>query len=324
MKRCPKCGAVSLRPGEKFCSRCGAPLSDTPPQASANWPPESFVQRKRTATIVVVVLMLVVLAAVLWVAAFGMFGRPAQPADAPVQNLPVTAETAQGTLNLEEGDRFYLENLTAVKDMTLTLDGKSIPYGVGADGRVYIDRAALTRTDTLLRAILPSGDGWQTSLALVSKPSNPSASFGTLSVCDEEGYNDPDQAYLDAMLSVYYRSQLQAFNSRQVEDLRFSTDLNDQSWEGSITMGAYDAVAYNLDQSDMTFTTVGLAYGDHKVTLNAAGQWTGTNRTSGQTESGTDYMTIQAIWRDGIWQVDRCVPCTQEEYENGTLKLSSH
>ncbi|WP_367277421.1 zinc ribbon domain-containing protein, partial [uncultured Subdoligranulum sp.] len=33
MKRCPKCGALCPRPGQKFCGSCGAPLSDTPPQA---------------------------------------------------------------------------------------------------------------------------------------------------------------------------------------------------------------------------------------------------------------------------------------------------
>ena len=45
-------------------------------------------------------------------------------------------------------------------------------------------------------------------------------------------------------------------------------------------------------------------------------------RTTGETESGTDYMTIQAIWRDGIWQIDRSMPCSEEDYQNGTLKIS--
>lgn len=319
MKHCPKCGTQISAPNAKFCPRCGAPVSDTPPQASVSWPPESFVRRKRTAILVVVVLAVVVLAALFWMVAFGWFSRPAQTADAPLQDLPAVTDAASAE---DESQRLYCENLTAADGLRMTLNGKAVEYGVAEDGRVYLDRKDLTQTDTLLRAILPSGDGWQTTLALVSKPSNPTASFGTLTLCDEEGYNDPDESYLDAMLSVYYRAQLQAFNSRKVEDLRFSSDLNDQSWEESITLGAYDAVVYNLDQSDMTFTTAGLVYGDRKVTLNAAGQWTGTNRTSGQTESGTDYMTIQAIWRDGIWQIDRCVPCTQQDYENGTLKLS--
>lgn len=320
MKRCPKCGAVSLRPGEKFCSRCGTPLSDTPPQASAGWPPEAFVRRKRTTTIVVAVLMLVVLVAVLWVVVFQRFGsQNAEPADAPVS---LTAESAAATEAPVDESQLYLENLTPAEGMRLTVNGVETSFDTTEDGRLYLDRGALTQTDTLLRVILPQGDGYQTALALVSKPSNPTASFGTMTPCDADGYNQPDEEYLDAMLSVYYKSQLRAFNSRKVEDLRFSSDLNDQSWEGSITMGAYDAVQYSIDASDMTFTTVGLAYGDQKVTLNAAGNWTGVNRTTGETESGTDYMTIQAIWRDGLWQVDRCVPCSQQDYENGTLKLS--
>ncbi|WP_346670240.1 zinc ribbon domain-containing protein [uncultured Subdoligranulum sp.] len=319
MKRCPKCGAVSRRPGEKFCSKCGAPLSEVPPQAPG-WPPESFVRRKR-GVVVLTVAAVVVLILVLWVGAFQLFGRSAQPADAPAT---VTAESAAATAVPGEADRLYLENLTEVPGLRITVNGVETTFAAAEDGRLYLDRSVLTQTDTLLRAIQPQGDSYETSLALVSKPSNPTASFGTMTPCDAEGYNDPDEAYLDAMLSVYYRSQLQAFNSRKVEDLRFSSDLNGQSWEGDITQGAYDAVQYNLDTSDMTFSTAGLAYGDHKVTLNAAGQWTGVNRNTGETESGTDYMTIQAIWRDGIWQVDRCVPCSQEDYEAGVLQISSH
>ena len=324
MKRCPKCGALCPRPGQKFCGSCGAPLSDTPPQAgrapAPEWPPRDVVQRRRLLMVAAVaaVLVLVVAAGVLLFVRRGA----ARPVDAPAQTT--TAESAaQTTYTVAEENRLYLDNLLPVDGMTLTADGAALEYGVGADGRAYVDRRALGSTDVLLRAILPSGDGWQTSLALVSKPSNPTASFGTLRPCEEDGFNEPDAEYLDAMLTVYYHSQLRAFNSRNVSDLRFSTDLNDQSWQPSITTGAYDAVLYDLEDSDMTYTETGLAHGEDKVTFNAAGHWTGTNRDSGAAESGTDYMTIQAIWRDGIWQVDRCLPCTEQEYNNGTLKLST-
>ena len=321
MKRCPKCGAPCTRPGQKFCANCGAPLSETPPQAPS-WPPEEAVRHKRRMLLLGVVVIVVALIVVVAVA-FSL--RPAsQPAA-----VSTTTETAQATAvpaattGLAEDKRLYLENLTETPGMVLTADGVAVAYQVAEDGRLYIDRSLLTQTDTLLRAILPAGDGYQTSLALVSKPSNPTASFGGLTACDAEGYNQPVGEYLDAMLTVYYRSQLKAFNSRQVADLRFSTDLNDQSWEGAITMGAYDAVEYDLEASDMGFTTTGLGYGDHKVTLNVAGHWQGTNRNTGADESGTDYMTIQAIWRDGVWQVDRCIPCTETEYNDGTLMLST-
>ena len=51
MKRCPKCGAACPRPGQKFCSNCGAPLSETPPQATSSWPPAAFVHRKHLSMI---------------------------------------------------------------------------------------------------------------------------------------------------------------------------------------------------------------------------------------------------------------------------------
>lgn len=315
MKRCPKCGAACPRPGQKFCSNCGAPLSETPPQATSSWPPAAFVHRKHLWMIAGgVVLALVVLALLGTVILTRLQGPETQPVTAAV-----TAETAA---EVAEANRLYLENLLAVDGMKLTENGVPVDYYVAEDGRVYLDRTRITQTDTLLRAILPSGSGWQTALALVSKPSNATASFGTMTPCEEDGYNDPDEEYLDAMLSVYYKSQLLAFNTRKTADLRFSTDNNTQGWEGDITMGAYDAVEYNRDKSDMVFSTAGLTYGDHSVTLNAAGQWTGVNRNTGETESGTDYMTIQALWQDGIWKIDRCIPCTEEDYNSGTLKIS--
>lgn len=319
MKRCPKCGAPYTRAGQKFCANCGAPLSETPPPA-ASWPPPAAVRRKRLtllATVaVVVVLVLAVAAGVL------LSLRPASRPAAPAATSEA-ADPAAPAPALPEEDRLYLENLTEVPGTVMTADGVAVAYQVTEDGRLFLDRSLLTQTDVLLRVIQPNGDGYQTALALVSKPSNPTASFGGMTACDADGYNQPDEEYLDAMLTVYYRSQLKAFNTRQVADLRFSTDLNDQSWTQAITMGAYDAVEYNLDTSDMVFTTNGLGYGDHKVTLNVAGQWQGVNRNTGAAESGTDYMTVQAIWRDGIWQVDRCIPCTETEYNNGTLMLST-
>lgn len=323
MKRCPRCGAVCGRPGQKFCSQCGAPLSETPPQASPSWPPRQVLHRKHLITAALAVLVVITLLAVAGTTLF--LRREAVPVQATSEVAAQPTPTALSTVGgLAEDRRLYLDNLQNVSGLVITADGVPVDYLVAEDGRLYLDRHGLTQTDVLLRAILPGENGgYRTALALVSKPSNPTASFGSLTDCDAEGYNQPDEEYLDAMVTVFYKSLLRAFNSRQVADLRFSTDLNDQSWEGSITMGAYDAVLYDLETSDMAFTTNGLGYGDHKVTFNAAGQWQGTNRETGAAESGTDYMTIQAIWRDGIWQVDRCIPCTETDYNNGTLMLST-
>ena len=322
MKRCPKCGAVCSRPGQKFCSQCGAPLSQTPPQAAA-WPPEAVVQRKRLIAIAVGVVV-VVLLAIAGITA--LLGRgDTQPTAAPVGDTVETAQSAQSaepTPQVADPERLYLENLLLVDGLKLTADGVEIPYELDEEERPYIQRELLTHEDVLLRAILPSGSSYQTTLALVSKPSNPTASFGSLTPCDAEGYNEPDADYLDAMLSVYYRSMLKAYNSRQVADLRFSTQNNSEGWSGAITMGAYDALVYDLARSDMVYSDQGLTYGDKAVTLNVAGQWVGTNRKTGAEETGTDYMTMQAIWKDGMWLVDRVIPCTEEEYNNGTLRIN--
>ncbi len=141
---------------------------------------------------------------------------------------------------MADPERRDLENLLVADGTKPTTDGR-IPTNWMKEERPYIESALLTQEDVLLRAILPSGSSYQTTLALVSKPTNPTAS-GSLTPCDAEGYNEPDADYLDDMLSVYYRSMLKAYNSRQVAELRFSTQNNSAGWSGAITMGRHDVV----------------------------------------------------------------------------------
>lgn len=322
MKHCPKCGAACPRPGQKFCAQCGAPLSDMPPQAPA-WPPAGAVRRKRLLVGgAAAAAVLLVLAGLVWWLNRG--GGPAEPADAPATPAPiVTAETAEAANAEMDPSRLYLEGLPVVEGMKITADGVQVPYTVDAQGRPTLDQKDILKGNTLLRAILPQGTGYLTSVALVSRPGNQTASFGALTACDADGLQAPDDEFLQTLLQLYYRSLLTAYNSGKVEDLCFSTDLNDQSWEEAIVGGAYNGVAYAVDRCDIWFTAEGLVRGEDVVTLNAQTSWTGTDRDTGEDTAGSEYMTFQIIWRDGMWQVDRWANCTGQDYQNGVLQLSS-
>ena len=125
MKRCPKCGAACSRPGQKFCSQCGAPLSQTPPQA-ASWPPEAVVQRKRLIAVAVGVVVVVLLAIAGLVTLLGR--GDTQPTGAPVGDTVETAQSAEPTPEVANPERLYLENLLVVDGMKLTADGVEIAY----------------------------------------------------------------------------------------------------------------------------------------------------------------------------------------------------
>lgn len=334
MKHCPKCGALCPWPGQKFCQKCGAPLSDTPPQAAPGWGGGAAGAVPRKYLIAAAAAVVVVLAGIaIWALTAGR-GEPAEPVDAPAPTPAVTpvktpesahtAETAESAEPKMEPDRLYLEGLPETEALTLTADGVTVPWQYDAYGRLSIDQSAVTQSDTLLRAVLPQSNGrWLTSVALVSRPGNQTASFGALSESDEQGCSEqPDDDFIDTLLAMYYRSLLKAYNSRTVADLRFSTDMNDQSYQKAITDGAYNAVAYDLEASDMWFTLEGIAYREGTVTLNATGQWYGTNRKTGADEAGTEYLTIQLLWRDGMWQVDRCMPCSEQDYNSGVLRIT--
>ena len=336
MKHCPNCGALCPWPGQKFCQKCGAPLSDTPPQATPGYAgDEAAVRRKRLIAGVAAAAVVVVAAVGIAIWALAPHSRqPATPVDAPAPtpaatprptaNTANTPETAESAVPELDHTLLYLEGLPETEGLTLTVNGAPAAWQTDAAGRLCIDQSAVTQSDTLLRAVLPQGENrWLTATALVSRPGNQTASFGALRESDAQGCTEkPDDDFIETLLSLYYRSLLKAYNSGQVADLRFSTDMNDQSYQTAIVNGAYNAVAYDLDRSDMWFTLEGIAYREGTVTLNAAGQWYGVNRNTGADEAGTDYLTIQLLWRDGMWQVDRCVPCTEEEYHNGTLRIT--
>ena len=332
MKHCPKCGALCPLPGQKFCPQCGAPLSETPPQARTPWRSGSAaaVQRKHLIAGMAAMAAVALVAVGIW-ALVTRAPQPAEPVDAPAPT-PVTLplQTPEAAQTAESADLpldpacLYLDGLPKAEGMTVTVNGTPVQLQTDEAGRLCLDQSAVTQSDTLLRAVLPQGgDRWLTAVALVSRPGNQTAAFGALTASDEQGCSEqPDDDFIQTLLTLYYRSLLRAYNSRQVADLRFSTDMNDQSYGTDITNGARNAVQYDLTTSDMWFTLEGIAYREGTVTLNATGQWYGANRETGAEESGTEYLTIQLVWRDGMWQVDRCMPCSEEDYNNGVLRIT--
>ena len=302
MKRCPHCHSPITQPDRKTCPVCGNPLSG--PAGAA---------RRRLPPWVPVVLLSVVAVVVVYCA----LRKPAAlPADV---QLPAEATPEATAFTLDEADRFYLDNLPTNITFTLTADGVELPHGTSDTGRYYIARSALTRTDTLLRVVSPEGDGYRTALALVSKPSNENAAFGTFVPCNADGYAKPDEEYLDAMLTVYYRAYLRAANTGDPDELRYVTDLHRQSLSEGIESGATGAVTFTLDKSDMVCDTAHIDYGDNTVTVNAAASYEAVNDTTNAVETATDYYTIQAVWQNGMWLVDRSWMIAENDYQNGVF-----
>lgn len=302
MKRCPHCNSPITQPDRKTCPVCGNPLSG--PTGAA---------RRRLPPWVPVVLLCAVAVVVVY---FALHKPVTLPADIQV---PVETTPESAGLVLDEADRFYLDNLPTNITFTLTVDGAEQPHGTSDTGRYYMARNALTRTDTLLRVVSPEGDGYRTALALVSKPSNENAAFGTFVPCEADGYAKPDEEYLDAMLTVYYRAYLRAANAADPAELRYVTELHSQSLSAGIKSGATGAVTFTLDKSDMVCDTKHIEYGDNTVTVNAAASYEAVNDTTGEVETATDYYTIQAVWQDGMWLVDRSWMISESDYQNGVF-----
>ena len=102
-------------------------------------------------------------------------------------------------------------------------------------------------------------------------------------------------------------------------ELRYVTELHSQSLSAGIKSGATGAVTFTLDKSDMVCDTEHIEYGDNTVTVNAAASYEAVNDTTGEVETATDYYTIQAVWQDGMWLVDRSWMISESDYQNGVF-----
>ena len=115
------------------------------------------------------------------------------------------------------------------------------------------------------------------------------------------------------------QSQIFAANAAAPAELRYVTELHSQSLSAGIKSGATGAVTFTLDKSDMVCDTEHIAYGDNTVTVNAAASYEAVNDTTGEVETATDYYTIQAVWQDGMWLVDRSWMIPESDYQNGVF-----
>ena len=50
-----------------------------------------------------------------------------------------------------------------------------------------------------------------------------------------------------------------------------------------------------------------------------AASYEAVNDTTGEVEAATDYDTIQAVWQDGMWLVDRSWMISESDYQNGVF-----
>ena len=167
---------------------------------------------------------------------------------------------------------------------------------------------------------VPDGaGGYITSLALVSKTSNSTASFGAFYPCESDGYVLPDLDYIKPMLSVYYDGYLSTINTKDFSEMRYSSATNSSELTEKINSSANTGVTYDIDQSDMICDTDSIVYGDRVVTMNAMSTYVGTENTSGRQISGVNYMTVQAVWQNGMWLINHCIYITEDEYNAGTL-----
>ena len=117
-------------------------------------------------------------------------------------------------LVLDEADRFCIwttppTNIT----FTLTADGAEQPHGHQRHRPLLHGPQCPDPHRHPAAGGFARGDGYRTALALVSKPSNENAAFGTFVPCEADGYAKPDEEYLDAMPTVYYRAYLRSANA---------------------------------------------------------------------------------------------------------------
>lgn len=322
MKICQNCHTPATEKGQRFCTVCGAPLSenaysdqnrtDSFPAA----PGHSLLSLYWILLPVLGFLILTLLSAIL----FFLAARPSTGESFPdpvsyssesapssyIDEAPVEPDAASASESDSapeaDGPQLILHN--AVENASLTVNGTYIDFTYfNGDARIPLD--ALPDI-CQIRIIADNGDGsWSTSAVVYAKDHGNELSFDeTYTPCSSTGLGYPSSRFLDALTSEFYREFLSAINAQDPSLFLFSTAENTARCADEISY--YTANSYNLSNYTAVCDPDSVLYDGESSFLIYNGHFMAErqSRSDGSTSVADHYRTLRLVWADGIWKVD--------------------
>lgn len=237
---------------------------------------------------------------------------PSTPAPTPIPAPVQTPATVPGA---------QFAN-TAVVFHNAHPNGKVFVDGVEAEflydgGDVILPRAFMK--DVCQVRIVAEKDGaFETAAVWYNKAYGDELSFdadyGGYVPCDASGKSEPSQKVIDVLLWAYHDSFLRCINEQTTSLLRYSTAANTKREESHIFSETNAKNTYSLDNFHAGCDPESITYRDGTVTLNATFVSYATSRKDGKTTPVTSNKTMELVWEDGVWKVNRLAFVSDEDF----------
>lgn len=232
-------------------------------------------------------------------------GNQEQPAG--VQDLP-SAEATDTRVVFRNGR----------PNAVLTVDGRSVPYEmVGTD--LVVDRAHLPDV-AQVRVVAPvGGGGWVTAAVWYNYRYGNDMTFGdendygSYVSCTSDGEGKPGFKVVDVLTWAYFRGYLQSINEQDMRYMVYSTDTNIEQQKLSVFSSFNSKNTYDLNDFSANCSGPSIIYEPGRVLYNASFRC----QSSDGTKIVNSYRTIELIWTDGQWKVNRTALMSSEDFAAG-------
>lgn len=142
--------------------------------------------------------------------------------------------------------------------------------------------------------------------------------YGDYVLCDASGLGKPSTKFIDALLWAYHKSFLRAINEQSSSYLQYSTEKNTYEENNHVYSTANASNTYDLDNFSVGCDPDSVSYSNEgKITLNATFVSYATKRKTGNKSEIISRKTLELIWENGMWKVNRLAFVNDNDYAAG-------
>ena len=132
--------------------------------------------------------------------------------------------------------------------------------------------------------------------------------------CDADGKAEPSEKVVDVLTWAYYDGFLRCINDQTLSYMAFSTATNTSDQSENVFSDANSKNIYDVDDFTAVCDPESILYQDGKVIYNAYFRSTCTRRSTGDSKQVENHRTIELVWEDGVWKVNRIAFLSEDDF----------
>ena len=226
----------------------------------------------------------------------------AQPAQTPAP-AATAAPTTEPQAVAATADSVVLHGVP--DGATITINGQNAAATV-QNGDAALSKTALGDA-AQLRVIVNQGGHWRAAASWYTAAQGSEITLSDsdfLSSGSEDGYLEPDDAFLKNVALNYYKAFLNAVNDHDLSEMRFSTARNTDEQSSHVFSDLNAGNTYDTSTASCTLDGSSITWGTYSLTVNVSYMCVREDRDTAVREINSNHRTICMVWQDGMWQVD--------------------